>query len=345
MTFDNTQPTASDGLSLVELELYHLIMDYRASLGLSDIPLSTALTTTAGRHAADTLYNIWDAGLQLPEGANLHSWSDAPYFSDHSLASNMWTAPQRIGTNYPGNGFEISAAGYADIAAALAGWQGSPGHDAVITSSGVWSDRAWNAIGIGVEIDSSVSNYGGRIYHVWFGFEPDPSKPAMIFGTQGGESIAGTEFADRMKGKGGDDTMDGAAGNDRINGGRGHDDIRGGAENDKIKGGGGKDALSGEDGRDVLDGGRGKDMMTGGAGKDLFVFSHDTFGRDTITDYSGDRVRISAAGEVQSQQELVAALTEKNGDTIYDHLNDGANVIVFQGVQISDLDLTLFDFG
>ena len=68
MTFVNTQPHAADALSLVELDLYHLIMDYRAEMGLEPIPLSLALTTTAGRHAADTAYNIWQAGLVLPTG-------------------------------------------------------------------------------------------------------------------------------------------------------------------------------------------------------------------------------------------------------------------------------------
>ena len=56
-----------------EKALYDLIMGYRAELGLPSIPLSASLTTTAGRHAADTYYNIWVGGADLPAGSNLHS--------------------------------------------------------------------------------------------------------------------------------------------------------------------------------------------------------------------------------------------------------------------------------
>ena len=66
MTVDIYSPTANDGLGLLELELYNLVMDYRARNGLPAIPLSAGLTITAGRHAADTYYNIWEAGLTLP---------------------------------------------------------------------------------------------------------------------------------------------------------------------------------------------------------------------------------------------------------------------------------------
>lgn len=165
MPIDITQPTTQDALSLEELALYHLMMDYRATLGLSAIPLSKGLTATAGRHVLDTRENIWATGMVLPEGANLHSWSDAPYYGDHSQPQVMWDAPERIGTGYTGNGYEISAAGYATIAAALAGWQGSPGHNAVITQTGSWT-TPFLAIGIGVETAPGAGPYGGRVYHV-----------------------------------------------------------------------------------------------------------------------------------------------------------------------------------
>ena len=84
MTVDIYRPTAEDGLSLAELALYHEIIAYRAGLGLPALPLSRALTITAGRHVADTRENIWADRLSLPAGANLHSWSDAPYSADGS---------------------------------------------------------------------------------------------------------------------------------------------------------------------------------------------------------------------------------------------------------------------
>lgn len=179
MTVDIYAATESDGLSQAEYDLYELIMAYRATAGLPRIPLSTSLTIVAGRHTLDTVFNIWEAGVTLPDEANLHSWSDAIYYADHSLAPNMWEAPQRLGTSYTGSGYEISAAGQPSIEAALEGWQGSTGHDNVIMNRDSWANIEWNAIGIGVYqpeggYDSSKP-FGGTIYHVWFGRVEDPA--------------------------------------------------------------------------------------------------------------------------------------------------------------------------
>ncbi|MDK3073009.1 hypothetical protein QO034_07800 [Sedimentitalea sp. JM2-8] len=342
MTFDNTRPTASDQLSLMELDLYHQLMDYRAANGLDPIPLSLNLTTTAGRHAADTLYNIWEPGLALPDGANLHSWSDAPYYSDHSQPSVMWTAPQRIGTDYPGYGFEISAAGYPTIDSALAGWQNSPGHDAVILNLGTWASQTWNSIGIGVEIDPTVGTYGGRIYHVWFGRESDPDGAGRIEGTGDANSIDGTAFDDRINGRAGNDTLLGDSGKDRLAGNAGADRLEGGADSDRLFGGNGRDTLLGQEGRDRIDGGRGDDTLTGGEGRDTFVFSAAEFGTDRVTDYDGDRIRITAPGEATTQAQLSAALVQSGTSVIYDHLGDGQNVIVLQNTSLDTLDMSLF---
>lgn len=345
MTFDNTQPTASDALSLTELDLYHLIMDYRAANGLDAIPLSIGLTTTSGRHAADTLYNIWEAGLALPAGANLHSWSDAPYYSDHSDPDVMWSAPTRIGTSYSDYGFEISAAGYGNIVSALDGWKGSSGHNDVILNNGIWANSDWNAIGIGVEIDTSVSNYGGKIYHVWFGRSIDPDGSGDITGTVGADTVTGTKFDDTILGKGGRDILTGDSGNDIIKGAGGKDRLKGSAGKDKLFGGAGNDDLRGHNGRDVLDGGTGNDVLTGGANKDVFVFRKD-FGRDRITDYADDLIRIKAPGEASTQADLISALSDDhNGNAVYDHLDDGQNVIIFEGVSVANLDLNLFELG
>ena len=116
-----------------------------------------------------------DAGVTLPAGANLHSWSDGYYYGDHSRPEIMWDAPQRLGTVYPSAGYEISAAGYGSVEAALEGWKSSPGHNNVILNQDVWVNSDWNAIGIGVEQDSSVGRYSGNIYHVWFGTSVDPA--------------------------------------------------------------------------------------------------------------------------------------------------------------------------
>ena len=362
MQFDNKQPHPSDSLSLTELSLYHLIMEYRAENGLDPIPLSSNLTTTAGRHAADTLYNIWDAGLTLPDGANLHSWSDAPYFGDHRDPSIIWEAPERIGTDYPGYGFEISASGFGNITSALNGWKGSPGHNNVILNLGAWANQTWNSIGIGVETDSSVSTYGGRIYHVWFGREADPDGADQILGTAAAETITGTAFDDRVLADAGDDVLNGQLGNDRLHGKTGNDRIDGGAGNDRLVGGNGRDILIGGEGADLLiggksndkliggngadllDGGKGSDRLTGGNGIDSFEFSGQKFGSDKITDYSADKIKITAQGEAATQSELVAALRQVGDSVVYDHQDDGANTITFENLAIADLDFNLFSF-
>ncbi|MFN6979290.1 MAG: CAP domain-containing protein, partial [Gemmobacter sp.] len=272
MAIDIYKPTASDSLSLNELALYKLIMDYRAASGLAAIPLSRALTTTAGRHAIDTYENIWAAGLTLPTGANLHSWSDAFYYSDHRAPSVMWKAPDRLGTGYTANGFEISAAGQTNVAAALEGWKASPGHNSVILNQGPWASLGWSSIGIGVEIGTpGVGPFGGRIYHVWFGAAADPSGPPEIRGTDTGEAIAGTRFADEIHGLGGNDTIEGGAGNDTLRGGDGNDRLFGGTGADHLMGEGGRDRLFGGGGDDTLEGGGGNDRLFGGRGRDLLI--------------------------------------------------------------------------
>jgi len=306
MTVDIYAPTRSDGLSAVELDLYHLIMEYRATAGLPAIPLSTALTATAGRHVLDTVYNIWEPGLTLPQGANLHSWSDAPYFSDHSQPQVMWNAPTRLGLNYPSSGYEISAAGHRDIAAALEGWKNSPGHNNVIMNLDIWSRLDWTAIGIGVE-DGPVQNaYGGRAYHVWFGTATDPAGGPEISGTEGADSLRGTAFVDMIRAGDGPDTIDGGngddiifggagardlrdlifggAGNDRIDGGHGNDEVYGGDGNDTIEGGFGADTLVGQGGNDVITGGALSDQISGGPGDD---FVNGGFGHDRVNGGSG----------------------------------------------------------
>lgn len=204
-------PTASDDLSAVELQLYNLIMDYRVQNGLPLIPLSKALVTTAGRHAIDTYENIWAAGKTLPAGANLHSWSDAPYFSDHSQPQVMWDAPERLGTGYTSNGYEISASGYADVTAALAGWKASSGHNTAILNQGIWAGRTWTSIGIGVEQGPQ-----GKIYHVWFGDAQDPTGAPRIVGGAAADNFTGSQFDDTFFGMGGNDTIDGRNGTDTV---------------------------------------------------------------------------------------------------------------------------------
>jgi Ca2+-binding RTX toxin-like protein len=300
MPVDITRPTAHDALSLEELALYHLMMDYRATLGLSAIPLSKGLTATAGRHVLDTRENIWAANLVLPAGANLHSWSDAPYYGDHRAPQVMWDAPERIGTGYTGNGYEISAAGYGSIAAALAGWQSSSGHNAVIAQTGGWS-TPFLAIGIGVETTAGAGPYGGRVYHVWFGHQADPTGVPDIRGSTAGDNVRATSFADRILGLEGNDT------------------------------------LLGEGGADTLDGGRGTDSLAGGAGDDVYVLNTAL---DRVLELAGggiDHVMSSAhvalAAEVENATLTGIAAANATGNALANTLvgNQGANRLVGGG--------------
>jgi hypothetical protein len=262
--------TRHDTATLEELRLYHRITAYRAEHGHEPLPLSKALTATAGRHVLDTRENIWRAGLDLPDGATLHSWSDAFYFADHRKPEVMWEAPARLGTGYAGNGYEISAAGQAGIGDALSGWQGSPGHDAILTGSGGWQGVEMRAIGIGVETSPGPGPYaGGTVFHVWFGDAADARAPRIV-GTGDDDRARGTVFADRIGGRDGDDVLVGRRGADRLSGGPGDD---------------------------RLVGGPGRDTLIGGAGADTFVFASERDARrDHLPDLDPAVDRIEIAG-------------------------------------------------
>jgi hypothetical protein len=157
LTADNC---AGDGLDAEEEKLYHLINEYRAKYGLPAIPRSPSLSLVANRHVRD---------LQLNIGQLTHGWSDCAYDAgDRSSYPCMWEAPQRLGTDYPGRGYENAYWGFGESVskaeAALKSWQGSAPHNSVILNQGIWRDRDWNAIGIGIYGDYAV---------IWFGEEPD----------------------------------------------------------------------------------------------------------------------------------------------------------------------------
>ena len=155
-----------------EKELYDLIMDYRKSKGLDEIPVSKALSIVAHSHAMDLNLNF-DASK---ESCNTHSWSESDvwkkccYSSDHSNPECMWYKPREL-TYYEGNGYEIvvSRTGSHEGSsikpeAALNSWKKSSGHNDVILNKSIWKDLKWQSIGIGIEGDYAC---------VWFGEETD----------------------------------------------------------------------------------------------------------------------------------------------------------------------------
>jgi hypothetical protein len=154
-------------LSAEEMELYTLLMNYRAEFGLTEIPLSTSLSIVAQTHVKDLQENNPMVGE-----CNSHSWSEfgewtpCCYTADHAQAACMWNKPREL-TEYPGIGFEIASYSTFNInpIGALNSWKSSPGHDTVIKNIGAWTQE-WKAMGIGIN---------GRFAAVWFGREEDPA--------------------------------------------------------------------------------------------------------------------------------------------------------------------------
>ncbi|MBV1857471.1 MAG: hypothetical protein KUG77_03600 [Nannocystaceae bacterium] len=160
---------APSGCTTDALTLIDLLNDYRSDSGLAPIPASNSLCTVGDLH-------VQDLTAEAPHtigNCNLHSWSDAGswsgccYTPDHATAQCMWDKPREL-TAYPGNGYENAAGGGGslDPAEALDLWKGSPGHNAVMLNEGIWADRTWNAVGVGISGGYAV---------LWFGEESDPA--------------------------------------------------------------------------------------------------------------------------------------------------------------------------
>ncbi len=236
----------------------------------------------------------------------------------------MRGAPARLGTGYDAPGHEISAAGYADSAAALDGWEHSPGHNAILTESGDWTGAHFLAIGIGLDTSYMDDIYQGRIYHVWFGEVRDPTGAPGIHGTARGDSILGTAFADWIDGHGGNDRINGAGGADRILGEGGADRLSGGAGNDRLSGGWGRDVINGGTGADRIWGGAGGDRLSGGWGRDVI---NGGAGRDVIHGNGGnDRL---AAGPGGGRLDGGSGADRLQAGPDHDLLTGGAGADVF----------------
>ncbi len=141
-----------------------MIMEYRESKGLEQIPISVKLMEVAQTHARDLADNyVFDVNNKC----NPHSWSkkgkwtSCCYTSDHKKASCMWAKPKEI-TGYTGNGYEIAyySSSGANAKEGLDGWKVSPGHNPLLINLDSWSKVKWHAIGLGIYKEYGV---------VWFG--------------------------------------------------------------------------------------------------------------------------------------------------------------------------------
>ncbi len=158
--------TYAQKLSEDEKKLYDLLMAYRKSKGLPNIPLSPSLTIVAQTHVKDLQENRPDVGeCNGHSWSNKGKWTSCCYTKDHKKAECMWSKPREL-TSYQGNGFEIACQSetYVSPESSLKGWQGSILHNNVIINQGSWKNKNWKAIGVGMYQGYSA---------VWFGAEKD----------------------------------------------------------------------------------------------------------------------------------------------------------------------------
>lgn len=180
LAVDFRKASSADGLSAAEVAVYERLMAERAAVGLPRIPLSKSLSLVAARHATDMSRNFLGGPQSLKPGTSYHSWSDAPYPTNHQFPEAMWDAPRRLGTRYCGNGYEILAWGYGSGDRAVDSWMASNTHEPVILNKGIWKRFDWQAVGIGIV---PATAQGPSVHMVWFGAEPDPAgRPARTGG-------------------------------------------------------------------------------------------------------------------------------------------------------------------
>ncbi|MFB2895494.1 CAP domain-containing protein [Aerosakkonemataceae cyanobacterium BLCC-F50] len=157
-----------------EATLANLINQYRMQNGLAAIPISKSLTQVAQAHVRDLSENHPDQGTDgRGYSCNLHSWSaqgnwsPVCYTDDHQYAQGMWSKPGEITNNaYSGNGYEIAFVSSEQVQpeAALASWQSSSAHNAVILEGDIWAGKNWPAFGVGIYGNYAVA---------WFGDNPE----------------------------------------------------------------------------------------------------------------------------------------------------------------------------
>ena len=161
--------------SPVEDYIYRRINAYRESAGLPAVPRSRSLDRVAHVHVLDLA--AWHPDRETDARGipcNTHSWSShgawtpVCYTPDHAHAADMWNKPAQVTREaYPGNGYEIAVTTSGltvDPDDALASWETSRAHNAVILEQGAWGSGHWQAMGVGVYQGYAV---------IWFGREPD----------------------------------------------------------------------------------------------------------------------------------------------------------------------------
>lgn len=144
-----------DEVSKQEQELFRIVNEYRTQNNLPEVPLSSALSVVANRHLLDLEKNV---------KSMTHGWSNCPYdIKDQSTWNCVFTAPQRLGTDYAGRGYENLYHNFmqpATPALALEAWKKSPLHNSLMLNLSFFKDDVYDACGIAIR-----GNYAA----LWFG--------------------------------------------------------------------------------------------------------------------------------------------------------------------------------
>ena len=155
---------------------------------------------------------------------------------------------------------------------------------------------------------------------------------ADLVGGNKSQILNGTALDEKITGGNADDTLYGNAGADRLYGNNGKDLLFGGQ---------GSDQLFGENAADVLDGGTGNDTLAGGNGPDTFVFGVG-FGRDVVTDWSGEDTLQFAPSIFGSSAQAFAAAAQVGADVV---ITAGDNQVLLMGVSLSNFSMNDFVIG
>lgn len=138
-----------------ELELLHMINDYRATFNKPEINLSNSLCYVAYLHNHDLIQNHPDTGI-----CNMHSWSDnnewtpCCYHSKTEDKSCLFNKPAEL-TNFPGSGYELIYwdSKFAKPRDAFDLWRTTNYSRDILLNEGKWSEELWSAAGVSVEDD------------------------------------------------------------------------------------------------------------------------------------------------------------------------------------------------
>lgn len=163
---------AGDEISGDERELFRIINEYRVQNGLPPVQLSNSLSLVANRHLIDLEKNVRYL---------THGWSDCPYdLKDKNTWNCVFAAPQRLGTDYTGRGYENLYRNLnrkATPTLALDAWKKSLIHNALLLNLDSFKDDIYDACGIAVR-----GNYAA----LWYGTKGGtPVKNNQVGGTLG----------------------------------------------------------------------------------------------------------------------------------------------------------------